>query len=75
MKPSNIILLLGLLVFTKPTLIAQKKSDNLRNIKKQIETDITKQRKSTENVIAFNPYLENKNVNKKTPSLFNIIEK
>lgn len=37
MKPSNIILLLGLLVFTKPTLIAQKKSDNLRNIKKQIE--------------------------------------
>jgi len=37
---------------------------NLNKVKKQIETDITQQRKSTENVIAFNTYLENKNVNK-----------
>lgn len=34
---------------------------NVNTIKKQIESDITKQRKSTENVIAFNKYLENKN--------------
>ena len=37
---------------------------NVNKVKKQIETDITQQRKSTENVIAFNTYLENKNVNK-----------
>ena len=37
---------------------------NVNTVKKQIETDITQQRKSTENVIAFNKYLENKNVNK-----------
>ena len=37
---------------------------NVNKVKKQIETDITQQRKSTENVIAFNKYLENKNVNK-----------
>jgi hypothetical protein len=37
---------------------------NVNKVKKQIETDITRQRKSTENVIAFNTYLENKNVNK-----------
>ena len=34
---------------------------NVNTVKKQIESDITKQRKSTENVIAFNKYLENKN--------------
>jgi len=34
---------------------------NVNKVKKQIEDDITKQRKSTENVIAFNKYLENKN--------------
>ena len=34
---------------------------NVNTVKKQIEADITKQRKSTENVIAFNKYLENKN--------------
>merc|ERR1712072_1346280 len=34
---------------------------NVNTVKKQIEDDITKQRKSTENVIAFNKYLENKN--------------
>jgi len=34
---------------------------NVNKVKKQIETDITQQRKSTENVIAFNKYLENKN--------------
>tara|TARA_B100000427_G_scaffold75_1_gene75 strand:+ start:4597 stop:8832 length:4236 start_codon:yes stop_codon:yes gene_type:complete len=39
---------------------------NVNKVKKQIETDITQQRKSTENVIAFNKYLENKNVNKNT---------
>ena len=33
---------------------------NVNTVKKQIESDITKQRKSTENVIAFNKYLENK---------------
>ena len=37
---------------------------NVNKVKKQVETDITQQRKSTENVIAFNKYLENKNVNK-----------
>ena len=37
---------------------------NVNKVKKQVETDITQQRKSTENVIAFNTYLENKNVNK-----------
>ena len=37
---------------------------NVNKVKKQIEIDITQQRKSTENVIAFNTYLENKNVNK-----------